>query len=193
MFGSITDTIKLCKLGYYRNGLNYSKQESGCVIHCIGVGDFQTNTYTDEIDEIPSIMIEKEPTGQYLADGDIVFVRSNGNKELIGRSMLARNIPERTSYSGFCIAFHNESKKFLSEFLIHYLHQDLTRQKLFNKGRGANISNLTQDMLSNLDVPRASINDQKEFIEFVNQVDKSKVICKRQIKIYRDVPTFFHS
>jgi type I restriction enzyme S subunit len=175
MFGDLSNTIKMSKLGVCRNGLNFSKLESGYKIKCIGVGDFQTNTYTDEIPEISDILVENEPIGQYLGDGDIVFVRSNGNKELIGRSMLARNIPAKTAFSGFCISFHNESKEILSEFLIHFLHQDLTRQKLFNKGRGANISNLTQAMLGSLEVPVASIASQREFIDFVHQVDKSKV------------------
>ncbi len=174
MFGDLSNTIKMSKLGICRNGLNFSKLESGYKIKCIGVGDFQTNTYTDEIPEISDILVENEPIGQYLGDGDIVFVRSNGNKELIGRSMLARNIPAKTAFSGFCISFHNESKEILSEFLIHFLHQDLTRQKLFNKGRGANISNLTQAMLGSLEVPVASTASQREFIDFVHQVDKSK-------------------
>ena len=41
-------------------------------------------------------------------------------------------------------------------------------------GRGANIQNLNQQILSNLDIPVPQIELQNDFSSFVQQIDKSK-------------------
>lgn len=79
---------KLGCLGEFRNGLNYSKANFGHGLKVISVKDFGDRwrpdlTILDEIDPA-GLRVEQSD----LRAGDILFVRSNGNKELIGRSML---------------------------------------------------------------------------------------------------------
>lgn len=174
MFSDVKNKKRMSALGICKNGLNFKKTTNGFKIKCIGVGDFQDNLSTDQINQIEEIQIDRNISGPFLKDGDIVFVRSNGNKELVGRSILVKSIPEKTSFSGFCIAFNLQSTQIIPEFLIHYLHLDSTRQSMFGNSRGSNISNLTQGMILDVEVPIPEIEMQKQFIEFVQQVDKSK-------------------
>ena len=49
-------------------------------------------------------------------------------------------------------------------------------------GRGANIQNLNQQILSNLDIPVPPISLQNDFAAFVQQIDKSKFEIWRYLK-----------
>ena len=49
-------------------------------------------------------------------------------------------------------------------------------------GRGANIQNLNQQILSNLDIPVPPIELQNDFAAFVQQIDKSKFEIANSLK-----------
>ena len=56
-----------------------------------------------------------------LKDGDIIFVRSNGSKDLVGRSVMVRDVDFPLTYSGFCIRFRNEHTALvMNEYLLYY-------------------------------------------------------------------------
>ena len=93
---------KLGEIGEFKNGLNFSKDENGHSIKFLGVSDFQ-NKKSIASDQLAYISLSERVQEDYLLKtGDIVFVRSNGKKELIGRSV-KMYITEPTTYSGFCI------------------------------------------------------------------------------------------
>ena len=96
---------KLGNLGLCKNGMNFSYEDNSFEINCLGVGDFKDNAVISNCEKLPVISLNEKPSEEYLLkDNDIVFVRSNGNKELVGRSVL---IHPRvlTTFSGFCIRF----------------------------------------------------------------------------------------
>ena len=144
---------KLGDLGGFRNGLNYSRSNFGHGLKLISVKDFGDRwrpelTGLDEID----------PAGVRAARcdlrrGDILFVRSNGNKDLIGRSMLIEEDLEDVSFSGFCIRFRPTEAEAKSRFLSLYFRTSIFRRTLSLQGKGTNISNLNQSNLERMDVP----------------------------------------
>lgn len=93
---------KLGEIGEFKNGLNFSKDENGHSIKFLGVSDFQ-NKKSIASDQLDCISLSECVQEDYLLKtGDIVFVRSNGKKELIGRSV-KMYITEPTTYSGFVL------------------------------------------------------------------------------------------
>lgn len=171
---------KLTDLGKCKNGMNFHQDDSGVKIHCLGVGDFKDNNLITDISLLPYITLNSQPADDYLLrDEDIVFVRSNGNKALVGRSVqiFPKDIP--TTFSGFCIRFRLESTEVQSRYLLQLLKIDSVRQQM--AGRGANIQNLNQQILSNINVPIPPIELQLEYVDFVQQVDKSKAALQKEI------------
>ena len=81
------DIIQMGQLGNFKNGLNYSKGEIGKPLKIIGVGDFQNIKCLSSFDNISYINIEDISQEYLLHNEDIVFVRSNGNKNLVGRCL----------------------------------------------------------------------------------------------------------
>lgn len=170
---------KLGNLGLCKNGMNFSYEDNGFEINCLGVGDFKDNAVISNCEKLPVISLNEKPSEEYLLkDNDIVFVRSNGNKELVGRSVLVH--PRvLTTFSGFCIRFRLSTDSINHLFLLQFLKMPNTRKNM--AGRGANIQNLNQQILSNLDIPVPQIELQNNFATFVQQIDKSKFVVKQQI------------
>lgn len=166
-------TTPLLEMGKCKNGMNFSTKDSGFDISCLGVADFQSRLTIHEDTPLTTISLNEMPGEDYLLkNGDIVFVRSNGNKELVGRSVLVKFTGRVATFSGFCIRFRKEANCLNEIYLLHLLRMDSVRKKL--RGRGANVQNLSQQTFANIDVPLPPLHLQEQFAAFVHQSDKSK-------------------
>ena len=173
-------TKSLLEMGYCKNGVNFHSGDSGTEIHCLGVGDFKDYSVVDGTDYLPTISLSEEPPEEsMLQDGDIVFVRSNGNKALVGRCLVVYPHNTPTTYSGFCIRYRLTSDEVNTSYLLRVLKADSMRKKMI--GRGANIQNLNQKTLATLNIPIPPMELQEQFAEFVNQTDKSKVAVQKAL------------
>ena len=174
-------TIPLLQTGKCKNGMNYSSKDCGVEMHCLGVADFQDNAVIDDMSVLPMVSLKERPNTDYLLqNGDIVFVRSNGNRALVGRSVVVYPGDEPVVYSGFCIRYRKEREELLTDYLLRFFKTDSVRAKM--AGRGANIQNLNQQILAALNIPIPPIEMQKEFSVFVKQSDKSKFELKQAIE-----------
>jgi len=139
----------LGELGELKNGINFNLQDKGYTIKCLGVGDFGSLYKIDDMDRIKEVSLSSD---YLLKNGDIVFVRSNGNRELVGRCIEIFPHSTKVTFSGFCIRYRNENENILTGFLNHVLHSKSMKSILLKDGRGANIQNINQQMLSALSI-----------------------------------------
>ena len=164
---------KLGDIGELKNGMNFNKKESGYNVHILGVGDFGKLFLIDDTDCLQTISLNSNPSEEYiLKNEDIVFVRSNGNKNLVGRCVLIHVGDEPCSFSGFCIRFRKSTNEVDAYYLTHFLKTENARKKLV--GNGANISNLNQKVLNEFIVSYPSISEQKDIVTTLDSL-KSKV------------------
>ena len=173
-------TKQLSQIGKCKNGINFHKSEIGNTVNCLTVKNFENNQVINDTTKLAKIKLSNLPSNDYfLNNGDIVFVRSNGNKSLVGRSVLIFPNNNPTLFSGFCIRFRKDSKRLESVYLLWLLKNESIRMKM--RGRGVNIQNLNQQIINNLSIPVPPIELQKEFASFVQQVDKSKVAIQKSL------------
>lgn len=173
-------TKPLLEMGYCKNGMNFHTGDSGIEMHCLGVGDFKDYSVIDGTDYLPTISLnEAPPEESMLQDGDLVFVRSNGNKALVGRCLLVYPHNTPTTYSGFCIRYRLTSAEVNIAYLLRVLKTDSMRKKM--AGRGANIQNLNQQILAALNIPTPPLELQEWFTAFIEQIDKSKVAVQKSL------------
>ena len=90
--------IKLSELGTFKNGLNYNSANiinGGCKI--VGIPDFADKYIADLrcLNEVDNAIVSED---YLLNKDDILFVRSNGNKALVGRTMIIGEVRERITY-----------------------------------------------------------------------------------------------
>ena len=173
-------TKPLLSMGFCKNGMNFHYDDSGVELNCLGVGDFKDYSIIADTATLPTVSLNEMPSPEYLLqDDDIVFVRSNGNKKMVGRSVAVYPGSVPTTFSGFCIRFRRNDDLVITPYLLRVLKAESMRQKMY--GRGANIQNLNQHTLSSLYIPVPPKTMQEEFATFVAQVDKSKAVVQKSL------------
>lgn len=161
--------ISFGEIAEFRNGLNFGKDSHGKGCLLIGIPDFKDrfNPDYDSIGEINPLDIIKED--DYLRKNDILFVRSNGNKNLVGRSLYI-NKDIKAVFSGFCIRARLTSSVVDPLFCAYYTRSDRFKSSISSSG-GTNIQNLNQSILSNVKLPLFSIETQKQIAKVLADLD----------------------
>ena len=183
-------TKPLLDMGNCKNGMNFHYDDCGVEINCLGVGDFKDLSVIENTEILPMVSLNEMPSEEYLLkDDDIVFVRSNGNKALVGRSLAVYPGDVPTAFSGFCIRYRKHDDEVTVPYLLRVLKAESIRLKM--AGRGANIQNLNQQILETLIIPVPPKELQLEFAAFVHQVDKSKLLSL--IKLLEQLITYLYN
>lgn len=186
MFGDVAinnqswDIIPMGQLGDFKNGLNYNKGEKGKTLKIIGVGDFQNLKAITLFDDIPSIEVESISQEYLLQNEDIVFVRSNGNKNLVGRCLEVYPNKEEVTFSGFCIRFR-KSTDIVNKYLVALLTDTGFKKTHILKSNGIGIQNINQKLLGNLPIPVPPIDLQKRFAMQVKTIERQKELIRQQL------------
>lgn len=152
--------VPMGEIAEFRNGLNFTRSETGEPLRIVGVGDFQSN-WLVPTDSLSSVVLET-PVGEdhLLQPGDILFVRSNGNADLVGRSMMVPEGIGRASFSGFTIRARFDHARAHPRYLAHFFKTPAFADRMKSVGQGANIRNLSQGILSELSVPLPNLDAQ---------------------------------
>ena len=180
-------SIHLGHIANMKNGLNFNAAPNGKPLKFLGVGDFKDYFVLDREDMFSDILIDEEIDEDYmLKDGDIVFVRSNGSKDLVGRAVMVENIDFPLSYSGFCIRFRNIRTDILNDrYLLYFFRSPYFREQLKKYSQGSNINNINQVLLSQISITVPSIEIQKRAIDDVERLSYNldKTILGKQALI----------
>jgi len=166
----------------FKNGLNFTKSDSGETIKIVGVGDFKDyselrNTQHLEFIQVANKIREEE----LLKDGDLLFVRSNGNKNLIGRCLFFPFVNERLSYSGFTIRGRVDSNKVLPEYASYLSRSSSVKEQINQNGGGTNISNLSQQILNDIEFLRPTLPEQTKIAQILSIWDKAIATTEKLI------------
>ena len=178
--------MKLGDIATFSNGINFNKTAYAKGIKLIGVSNFGDRFYPDcsQLQEVKKDIVRLEDC---LRNGDIVFVRSNGNKELVGRCMLVKNPTERVTYSGFCIrARLNDTDRYDPVYFTYYFKSKAFRRAVSGTAVGANIQNLSQARLSNHECRIPSIEVQHRIADILSVYDDLIENNQKQIKLLEE-------
>ena len=175
--GKEWENVGLLDLGECKNGINFTPNESGYELRCVGVSDFKDLTEISKVESIALIELDSRPAeALLLRDGDILFVRSNGNKNLVGRCVIIHPGTAEVTFSGFCIRYRITSPKLSPIYAVQYLRQPHVKRLL--QGRGANIQNMSQRTLADVTIPLPPLALQREFAAFVEKVEKTEATLR---------------
>jgi type I restriction enzyme S subunit len=156
----------LGEIATFRNGMNFTKSSKGEKINIVGVKDFQ-NSFWVPFETLETVVLDgKLNEFDLLREGDILAVRSNGNPQLIGRTLLASKVEGKVSHSGFTIRIRLNAENIDPIYLCSYLKIPKTRKILVDGGNGVGIKSLNQGSLSALIIPfPKSLKEQQTVIQ----------------------------
>lgn len=170
---SFDNYSELGSLAEFRNGINFNKDNFGKGVKVIGVANFQSRT-TPVYEELSEINPEGVVTDDdYLRENDIVFVRSNGSPDLVGRCLLIRNVTEKITFSGFTIRLRFISSETDPLFYTYLFQSPFFRRLISLQGSGTNIRNLSQSLLKAIQVPILPLREQRKIAEILSTWDEA--------------------
>jgi len=166
------ENLRLGDLGELRNGVNFNRHQEGRGLPVLKVKDFGTRVFApvDDLDELDPTSIDV-PKSQLLEGGDIVIIRSNGNSELVGRSVLFRGSERQVTFSGFCIRFRPDKRRIDPRFAAYLIRSPFFRNRFSAFGSGTGIQNLSQGILAEMPVLLPAISEQKHIASVLGSLD----------------------
>lgn len=166
--------VTLSEIMDFKNGLNFTKSDNGEKIKIVGVSDFKDLTELNSTDNLDVVSISsKIKNDELLKDGDLLFVRSNGNKELIGRCLYFPTVTERLSFSGFTIRGRVKDKNVLPAYVAQLARTSLIKKEINKNGGGTNISNLSQQILNAIVIKLPEYVEQIKIVEILSTWDNA--------------------
>jgi len=184
--------VPLAELAEFRNGVNYDRKSFGSGVRIVAVSNFQdfTKPRYAELEQInPDGVVSDR---DLLHEGDILFVRSNGNRALIGRSLYISKPPEPVTHSAFTIRVRFTDARAEPRFFAYLFRTPLIRRALEAHGGGTNISNLSQRVFAKLEVPLPSVGTQRRITGILSAYDDLIENCERRIRVLDEMARAFY-
>jgi type I restriction enzyme S subunit len=180
------DTVKLGDIASFSNGINFDKTAYSHGVKLIGVSGFGNRFFPDTAN-LQEVKKEVVRDSDLLKEGDIVFVRSNGNKELVGRCMLINHITQPITFSGFVIRGRIlDTEKYDPVFFTYHFKDIAFRRAMSGTAVGANIQNLSQGRLSAYVAEIPDIDTQHKIANYLSAYDALIENNQKQIKLLEE-------
>ncbi|MFD1244271.1 restriction endonuclease subunit S [Paralysiella testudinis] len=158
----------------FKNGLNFTKSNNGEAIKIVGVGDFKDLTELKSTENLDIVYVDNTiKNEELLKNGDLLLVRSNGNKELIGRCLFFPIVEERLSFSGFTIRGRVVNKGADAQFISNFMQSKILKQQIQKNSGGTNISNLSQEILNSINIMLPPLPEQTKIAQILGTWDKA--------------------
>lgn len=153
--------------------MNFTRASSGETVKVVGVGDFKSNEVLADFKNSTAITINGSINeADLLKDNDLLFVRSNGNKALVGRCVLLSNISEPITFSGFTIRARVNSSSVDHSYLSKLVRSPLFKAHLHRFGAGSSINNLSQEVLSEFAFNLPPLPEQRKIARILRTWDE---------------------
>ena len=129
-------------------------------------------------DDVVYVDKRKVSSDQYLKKGDILICASSGSKNLVGKAASVEFERECT-FGAFCKVVR--PNKGFEDYLGVYFQSPIYRRKISDVALGANINNIRNEHIDELDIP---IFTNKEQVDIVNKIKLiQKIIANRKVEL----------
>ena len=180
------EKVKLGEIADFSNGINFGKDAYGKGIKLLGVSNFG-NRFSPDYESLDEVKEEVVRNNDFLLSGDMVFVRSNGNKELVGRCMLIDCPTVSVTFSGFCIrARLKDITKHYPTFWTYHFKNISFRRAMSGTAVGTNIQNLSQGRLSTYEAIVPDYETQVRITKVLSAYDNLIENNQKQIKLLEE-------
>ncbi|WP_269713933.1 restriction endonuclease subunit S [Caulobacter sp. NIBR2454] len=178
--------VRFGQIAEFRNGLNFDSAGTGQQVKVAGVGSFLQRSRLDDFSDAAIVTVRGEvPEESLLKDGDLLFVRSNGSKDLVGRCAVVFPGSERVAFSGFTIRARITSDDVDGSYLLAVARSELFRRELHEKGAGSSITNLSQELLREVEVPLPDLPVQRRIASALRAWDDAIDLTERLVAAKR--------
>ena len=124
--------------------------------------------------------------GYYVHEHDVLIIRSNGSRDLVGKCAIVPATEQQYVYASFLIKII-PSEKVLADYLVLFLNSSDARAQLFAKAKSsAGIHNINSKELGAIQMPLPEIWEQKEIVKradaLLRQEDDVKAAAEQTLE-----------
>jgi len=170
--------------GKVSNGF-FAKRDDYCEdgnVSVLGVANIVNRMYS-KIDELPrTYAIDKDIKKFEVKYGDMLFCRSSLVADGIGKaSIIPEDVQANVLFECHVIRLPLDLNKCIPEFMQVLSTMDFFRNQVIAQSKTATMTTIGQDGILNINIILPPIEKQKEFYDFVKQLDKSKLIIQKSL------------
>ncbi|WP_110929914.1 restriction endonuclease subunit S [Paenibacillus bouchesdurhonensis] len=178
--------IKLDSLISFNNGINAEKDSYGHGRKFINVLDILNNNFIKYNDIIGSVSVsEKIEETNKVEYGDLLFLRSSETREDVGKSSVYLDEDEFALFGGFVIR-GKKQVDYHPYFLKLNLESSKVRNQISSKAGGSTRFNVSQSILSSIEISIPSQNEQRKIADFIGHFDKRLQLQQEKIDLLKE-------
>ena len=146
-------------------------------VSILGVANIVNRMYS-KVDELPKTNVDDKDIEKFeVRYGDMLFCRSSLVAEGIGKaSIIPENVQDNVLFECHVIRLPLDLNKCVPEFMQTLSTTDFFRNQVIAQSKTATMTTIGQDGILKTDIILPPVDKQREFYDFVHQVDKSKVV-----------------
>ena len=111
-------------------------------------------------------------------ENDILIIRSNGSRDLVGKCAIVPALERRYAYASFLIRI-KASDKVLPKYLVRYINASMARGQLFAKAKSSSgIHNINSKELGSIRIDVPTIEEQTEILKIIEPLIKKELDVK---------------
>ena len=152
-------------------------------VSVLGVANIVNRMYS-KMDDLPRTNADDKDIGKFAVRyGDMLFCRSSLVAEGIGKaSIIPEDVQENVLFECHVIRLPLVLRKCVPEFMQTLSTMDYFRNQVIAQSKTATMTTIGQDGILKTEIILPPIEKQKEFYDFVKQVDKSKVVVQKALE-----------
>lgn len=121
-------------------------------------------------DDIKYLQSKELPNEDLLRAGDILVIRSNGSKELVGKCALVPELDRKYGYASFLIRLR-VSSEITPNYMVWFLSSSDARSQMFKKAKSsAGINNINSKEIGDINISVPSIKEQVEIVRILDSL-----------------------
>lgn len=132
--------------------------------------------------EVQYVSAEKVSKVQLIKKDDILMCGSSGSLEHVGKAALCPESVEGETFGAFCKLIRANGA-LRPEYIAAYFGTDEYRKIIMQLACGSNINNLKNEHIDDLQIPVPDDAAQQQFIAFIRQSDKSKLLASNIVRL----------
>lgn len=136
-----------------------------------GMPVFRIPNITDDglsFEDLKFLPYKNVPDENQIHENDILIIRSNGSRKLVGKSVLVPRLDQEYTYASFLIRIQT-LESVLPNYLVLYLNSSDARRQMFKKAKSsAGINNINSKELGAILIELPSLFEQTEIVRILD-------------------------
>ena len=170
----MTQIVKIGNISTQIRGVSYSKSDAVSNMQEGYLPVLRANNIQEQgliLEDFVYVPESKVSEKQRILAGDVVIAASSGSISLVGKAASAKE-DINAGFGAFCKILRPNTELVDPRYFANYFQTQQYRQIISNLAAGANINNLKNEHLDDLEIPLPPLTEQRRIASILDQADE---------------------